>query len=364
MGMVEKSYIWVPANDLGMISKINTMTLVEEARYRTGPGGAGENPSRTAVSADGRTVVVNGRSSGRSTAFSADKADCVDSNGNGMIDTSTGPNDVRPWLADECMKWTVVHPVGAGVQSGPRGTTWTPGDWDYDQCKFVNPKVWIGYRTAQTTLAHLVRLDGATGTLEETVQVPNWAAWGSYAPYGAAVDLKFRPWFTALRGELVRVNTENNPATLTRIPAPANIQAYGMTVDKDGNVWTGGCSGPVSVYDVEAAQWVSIANTNACHRGVGAGKKYVWVASNGPCGLVQIDIATRKLVAKHTPPQCNTAIGISIDIEGFLWLIDQSGWGWKIDQENVQWDKKVNIAGQHYVYSDMTGGQVLSVLPQ
>ncbi|MCY0991760.1 lyase [Nannocystis sp. ILAH1] len=363
MGPVDKSYIWIPSDTLGQISKISTLTLIEEARYRTGPQGGTESSSRTAVSADGRFVVVNARGTGRSTMFAANKADCIDNNGNGVIDTSANLNDILAWGQDECMLWSITHPVGAGIQAGPRGVTWTPGTWSFDECKYVDPKVWLGYRTGPSNQAHIVRIDGVSGIVEETVVVDNWVG-SSYAPYGAALDPDFKPWFTGLRGELIRVNTENNPATLTRITAPNNIQAYGMTVDKDGNPWIGGCTGPVSTYDVQTAQWITIPGTNACHRGIGAGDDYVWVASNGPCGLVQIDRQTRTLVAKHTPPQCSTAIGISIDIEKYLWLVDQSGWAWKIDQDAVAWDQKVMVAGGHYVYSDMTGGQLLSVVPQ
>ncbi len=53
-----------------------------------------------------------------------------------------------------------------------------------------------------------------------------------------------RPWFTGLRGELVRINTDQDPITLTRIPQPNKIQTYGMTVDPNGNPWMAGCSGP------------------------------------------------------------------------------------------------------------------------
>lgn len=88
------------------------------------------------------------------------------------------------------------------------------------------------------------------------------------------------------------------------------------------------------------------------------------MASNSPCGLVQIDRKTRALIAKHTPPECVTALGVSIDIEDYVWLVDLSGWAWKIDPTDVQWDQKVTVAGQHYVYLDMTGGQVKSILPQ
>ena len=364
MGMVDKSYIWIASQDSGQISKVNTVTMIEEARYRTGPNGGGESPSRTAVSADGRFVVVNNRSTGRATMFASEQGDCIDKNGNGVIDTSMALNDIKAWGQDECMIWSITFPFGGAWQHGPRGVTWSPGEWSFEECKYVEPKVWLGYFSNQgNNTIHVVRIDGETGVVELTLPIPAWNGSG-FAPYGAAMDQKFQPWFSSLRGEIARVNVNNNPVDATRFPVPGNVQSYGMTVDRDGNPWIGGCSGPVSVFDVEANKWVSIANTGACHRGIASSEKYVWVASNGPCGLVQIDRKTRTLIKKHTPPQCSTAIGPSIDIEGYLWLVDQAGWAWKIDQENVLWDKKVNVAGSHYVYSDMTGGQVRDILPQ
>ena len=50
--------------------------------------------------------------------------------------------------------------------------------------------------------------------------------------------------------------------------------------------------------------------------------------------------------------------------EKFVWLVDQEGWAWKIDPENVPAMQQVMVPGSHYVYSDMTGGQLLSVVPQ
>ena len=363
-GMVDKSYIWIASQDSAQISKVNTVTMLEEARYLTGPAGGTESPSRTAVSADGRYVVVNNRGTGRTTMIAADKVDCVDKNGNGMIDTSTSKADIKAWGLDECAVWSITFPFGGAWQQGPRGVTWSPGTWSFDECKFVEPKVWLGYWSNQgNNTIHVVRIDGATGIVELTLPIPQWNGSG-FAPYGAAMDAKFQPWFSSLRGEIARVNVNNNPIDVTRFPVPASVQSYGMTVDRDGNPWIGGCTGPVSVFDVDANKWLSIAGTSACHRGVASSEKYVWVASNGPCGLVQVDRLTRKLIKFHTPPQCSTAIGPSIDIEGYLWLVDQGGWAWKIDQENVQWDKKVLVSGSHYVYSDMTGGQVRDILPQ
>ena len=359
-GMVDKSFIWVPSSSTADVAKINTQTLQELARYRVGAGN--DSPSRTAVSADGRFVVVNSRQTGHSAMIAANIEDCVDKNGNGMIETSQNKNDLRPWLADECLRWNIQWPYAGQFQDGPRGVTWTPGTWDYDQCKYVNPKVWIGYQAAGGN-GHFARVDGETGVVEETLIAPGWNGQG-YSPYGAALDPQFRPWFGGLRGEFLRIDTDQNPITLTRFTPPGNTQSYGFTVDPDGHPWFAGCGGAVSTYDPDAMTYTSIPNTQACFRGIAADENYVWAAANGPCGLAQIDRKTNTLVQFHNTNPCSTAIGVSIDAEKFVWLIDQEGWGWKIDPMNVPAMQKIDIAGSHYVYSDMTGGQLQSILPQ
>ncbi len=35
---------------------------------------------------------------------------CQDESNNGMIDTSTGPGDVKPWGQDECVLWNHFIP--------------------------------------------------------------------------------------------------------------------------------------------------------------------------------------------------------------------------------------------------------------
>ena len=210
---------------------------------------------------------------------------------------------------------------------------------------------------------HFVRLDGATGAVEQELVAPGWNG-SNYAPYGGALDPQQRAWFTGLRGELARVETGQDPITITRIPQPNEIQSYGMTVDPDGNPWMAGCSGPVSTYDVNAGTWTSIPGTNACHRGMAVDHDFhVWVASNSPCGLVEIDGKTRTLIAQHTLAQCSTPIGVSVDVDGYVWLVDQAGWAWKIDTDNVAAMQMMTVPGDHYVYSDMTGGQLKSVSP-
>ena len=363
MGMVEKSFIWIASQNTSDVSKVDTKTMTELARYRTG-GSGNESPSRTAVSADGRYVVVNNRQTGRSTMIAANAEDCPDKNGNGMLDSSQNKNNLLAFGADECVRWSITLPFLGAWDDGPRGVTWTPGTWDYDQCKYVEPKVWIGYMSnAGGETVHLVRVDGETGVIEQTIPVPGWNGSG-FAPYGAALDPAFRPWFSSLRGEFVRVNTDQNPITVTRYTPPGNVQSYGFTVDQDGNPWFGGNCGPVTTFDVKNQAYVSVPGLNGCWRGVAADEKYVWVANNSPCGFAQIDRATRTLIKNWNTNPCSTAIGFSIDAEKFVWLVDQGGWAWKFDPENVGGMMKVDVLGQHYVYSDMTGGQVASILPQ
>jgi DNA-binding beta-propeller fold protein YncE len=369
-GDVEKSFLWVANSDEGSVSKVDTQTMVELARYRTGPlgGGYAENPSRTAVSFDGKYVIVNGRQSGRSTVIAANLEDCVDKNGNGKIETSQNKADLLAWDADECKLWSIVHPIQPGnIGAGPRGVTWTPGTWDMDACAFKDPKVWVGFLPNQAGVANMVRLNGLTGAVEETVVVNNWVqGWTNYGPYGAALDKSKNVWFTGLRGELFRINTANNPATLDRWTPPAGTESYGMTVDPDGDPWMAGCSGPVTTYEPMLNKFTAVAGTNACYRGIAADHDgNVWVASNGTCGIAQIDHKTNTLIKFHNTNPCSTPVGVSVDLEGFVWLVDEQGWAWKIDPANPAGMKKVDITGDHYTYSDMTGGQLKSViLPQ
>ncbi len=362
-GMVEKSFIWIASENTSDVSKIDTLTMTELARYRTGPGG--ESPSRTAVSADGRYVVVNNRQTGRSTMIAANVEDCVDKNGNGQIDTSQNKANLLAFGADECVRWSITHPFLGQWQHGPRGITWTPGVWSYDECKYVDPKVWLGYMSnAGNNTVHLVRLDGVTGVLEETIPVPGWNGSG-FAPYGAALDPEFRPWFSSLRGEFVRVNTELNPITITRYTPPGNVQSYGFTVDRYGNPWFGGNCGPVTVFDVKSQSYINVPNTqNGCWRGVTGDENFLWAANNSPCGFAQIDLNTRTLVNNWSSNPCSTAIGFSIDAEKKVWLVNQGGFAYKFDPLNVMGMQKIDVLGSHYVYSDMTGGQVASILPQ
>jgi streptogramin lyase len=243
-----------------------------------------------------------------------------------------------------------------------------------DSCSFKDPKVWVGYSPNIKT-AHMARLNGLTGAVEETVVIsdlsPDNPDTLKFSPYGAALDRSKNVWLTGLRGDLVRINTANSPATFDRWTPPVGTYSYGMTVDPDGDPWMAGCPGPVTTYEPMLNKFTAVAGTNACYRGIAADHDgNVWVASNGPCGIAQIDHKTNTLIEFHNLlKMCATPLGVSVDLEGFVWLVDEgdesAGWAWKIDPANPGGMNMVDIIGDHYTYSDMTGSQLKSViLPQ
>lgn len=94
--------MWVAASAHGTIVKINTRTGEILGEYRTGPEGRNLNPSRTTVDNNGnvwagnRNDDVGGRGSVVKIGL-VENGQCVDRNGNGVIDTSTGLGDIKAW---------------------------------------------------------------------------------------------------------------------------------------------------------------------------------------------------------------------------------------------------------------------------
>ena len=363
---VDFSYLWVANTEQGSVSKIDTKTMIEAARYRTGPAHIHNSPSRTTVSLDGRFALVGNRMSGSVTLVAAELGDCVDTNDDDVITTSQDPDELLDWGDDECVLWSTALPdVGPGIEAGPRGMTFDPGEFDLETCSYENPKIWVGWRSATLNRAHVARIHPGNGAIEEVVDLDDWALDSpEFAPYGAAYDGAGGVWFTALIGEIVRLDTYD--LSVQRWTPPDLTRAYGMTIDPEGKVWIGGCDGPVSVFDPETEIITAIPGTGACHRGLAADTHgNIWVASNDPCGLVQIDRETEQVLKFHSSAdfagECEIPIGVSVDAEGFVWMVDRQGWAWKINPESHT-KELVLIPGDHYTYSDMTGGGLNAVV--
>jgi hypothetical protein len=356
-----ESYIWISNTgspdaglpDEGTLSKVDTRTGIEVARYVTSQQGPDGDPSRTSVNLHGDMVVTNrSPASGPSsvTKFAGDIADCVDKDSDGDIETSTGPDDVKPWGEDECMLWNTKLPglVGANSACGARATAWD-GEEDPDTGK--GGHVWIG--TVDTS--KIFKLDGDTGKILETVKSPVPA-------YGGAVDGKGGFWVVSMLctvGACTIGRVDMTSLTSKSYPVKCG---YGISVDAAGRVWTAGL-GCISRLDPSTdpptKDSVVVAGFN---RGVAVDNNgSVWAA--GTAGnLVQVDQDTMKV--KHNKGLGKSAmVGVAIDCDGYVWVVSQGGSeAYRVDPVTYQ-KTTVTIGPLPYTYSDMTGMQLRNVVP-
>ena len=372
-GGVEFSYLWTSNTDQGSVSKVNTLTLVEEARYWSDPAQSGAaDPSRTSVNITGRTMVVSNRGAGTVTKIAATPQDCVDKNGNGVIDTSPNKDTLLNYADEECILWTTKVNTPFSVGAGPRGTTFSLPTFNEQTCEYENEKVWVGYLVAPGQ-AQMARLDSGTGAIEVTVDLPGWPVnidgQNGYAPYGAAIDPQGYVWTT---GVFTPVAYRIDPDTLEvkRWDSPHPDSHYGFTVDAMGRLWFANWQGHggVSMFDPVTESWIVVPNsTGGLYRGVAADSLgNIWISSNNGgvqgCGLLQVNADAQAIVTFHTFDQCSTPLGIGIDVEKKVWLVDYAGWAYQIDP--ITYEKKyLPIANLHYTYSDITGSGLAGIKP-
>ncbi len=362
---LEFSYIWIANSDPGTVSKIDTQTGEEVARYETGPVDQAE-PSRTSVNLLGDVAVSNRGSEiggfGGVTKIVTREEDCQDRNNNGMIDTSSGPDDVRDWGEDECVLWNLLVPSDI-FEHGPRPTAWE-GTLDKNGDPDPNPRLWMGWYAFEDNVARIHRLDGQTGQILDTVDVP-WTGL-DYGPYGGAVNRDGDFWVLGWQtGPLIRI--DGDTLEIERIELPPQpgedpMLSYGMALDQFGNPWLTS-RGVAMKWDVGTAQWVTITTGNQLMRGMMVDRENrAWLAvddtgaSNG-CGLGLIDTVSGEVIAEAIElPGCATPVGISIDVEGFVWVVDQTiDSAFKINPDTFATELIVDGLEDPYTYSDMTG---------
>ncbi len=367
-GEVDFSYIWIANSTEGTVSKIDTVTGIELARYRTGPDDL-TDPSRTSVNLEGDVVVANRH--GGLVKIAAIGERCVDRNADGIIQTSTGPTDVLAWDSDECVLWYQALPFvpddDGGNRWGPRPVAWDAGIPDPDDsCKRSGARVWVGwYEGVDANTATFRRFDGATGEQVDEVVVPNWAQLPlpSVRPYGGATDAQGNFWVLGKNNQLVRIDGET--LEYEQHYAPIWVDFYGLALDRHGEPWIGGCDGNVYHFDPATKQFAATDGVQGCVRGIQIDRDdRGWVAGNDPCRLVEVDTATGTVVDDNIPlPGCVNPVGISIDVEGYVWVVDKdANRAFKVDPDSHAVVAEVGGLVSPYTYSDMTGAGLRLVL--
>ncbi len=348
------SIIWVANSPEGTVSKIDTKTATELARYRTGPDAP--DPSRTSVNLKGDVAI--GNRSGSVTKIAARETACLDANNDGVITTSQGPDDILDWGGDECVLWhhNIDFPTGLNAnQGGPRGIAWDAND-NGNPCD-PRPNLWVGWRNQPETTVTVRQLDGSTGDEIGQVVVPDWEGKWGHGTYGGASDKSGAFWGLGTLGTLIRVTPET--FEVTRWDNEVDTNPYGLALDAAGNPWMGGFDGNLWRFDVATETFVDLGTTATSSRLRGLAidsNGYAWIAANNPCGLVQYDTTSDTVIQDAIALEnCSMPVGVSIDSEGYVWVVDRDAdQAYKVHPETYE---TVIVDGlvSPYTYSDMTG---------
>ncbi|MBI5611255.1 MAG: hypothetical protein HY902_20445 [Deltaproteobacteria bacterium] len=317
-------FIWIANSPNNTVSKVDCKTVTEVGRFSVCP-----DPSRTSVDLEGN-VWVACRGNGAVAKIIAEKKNCIDKNGNGVIETSTGN---QPIGNDECVKFIAQ-----------------PNKGSYARAAGVDKEnhVWIGYWNSMS----LVRLHKDTGATMEDIAL-------GCSPYGLVIDQQGIIWLQGAGcGGLIRVDPATKVVTKKeQLPALAYPSgAYGINVDNKGRIWVAS-GNSASCFDPKTLQWKVVSMQWGGGRGIAtANDGFVYPAVDGSGGAVKIN-------GNVDPPQvvgfmkgAGGPVGAALDYDGFVWVVNQSGSSaTKLDPKTMAAVGTVPVGSSPYTYSDMTG---------
>jgi hypothetical protein len=382
-------YLWIPNVNESTISKWDPVMGVELARYRVGlPAGEcvgscchvnGCNmPSRVVVDGNGDAYVANRAFNfqGTVTKIAADRRDCIDRNGDGMIQTSTGATNVLPFDRDECVIWTAA--VG-GSNAVLRAIAIDRGD-----ASAPNGNVWVG-SCNQVTTARAWKLDARTGRILIDVAAPD-AVTNCF--YGAVGMADGRVWFAnehqSANNRLAPIDSATGmwgTRVMTRSPNGCT-DTYGITADRNGRIWLSSpyCNvvvgfDPAANMGAGAFTQADIGTTTGLGITVDA-MGNVWTPQY-PSGSNLFRFASSAFVAGGTIPRASIttiptartfgqATAIGADRAGNMWFTNADPGSVLVKYNPAGAGTFTNFTGPNrvYTYSDFTGSVRRSTIPQ
>ncbi len=395
-------YLWVPNSVDGTMSKIDTFDKIEVGRYHVGLSAASD-PSRTSVDLAGN-MIVGARGDGTVTKIAGHLDFCVDRNGDNIIQTSTGPNDILPRgpdgrSTDECVVWVrwfdpsdLNSPYACNGIRGVAATPETGSNFEY------TGHVMIGCYLGDP---YSYRLNGNTGDIMNVFSMVSEVD-QTCRPYGYVLDKYGRNWVscryipewqTPVTGGLAWFDIYDPSEKIhyvTDIPSYEGFAGYyGIAIDRWSNIWiTSFTDGYVHRYtpdsspNADQGTWTPL-KVGFTHgfRGIAADDDgYIWAISTEEqdglgSRIVMIDGYTYPDPASvHGPYYLGDGTvtpfqgtGVGVDFKGDVWGMSRCGGGQgyvtylKVDRSGampsvVEAEKKIIPVGNGpYVYSDMLG---------
>jgi streptogramin lyase len=384
--------VWIANATEGTVTRLDARTGNEIARYPAAiPGGnsarpwseacnyssQGNCPSRTAIDFRGDCWVANRAfgNQGSVTKIASHMEDCVDRNGDGVIQTSrdldgNGRISLRgeEFLGenDECVLFTVDVGNFNGV---PRALAIAP-----DMTGTASGgNAWVGMNLER----RFAEIDGDSGAIRRYVEVP-------VNPYGAlASKFEGKVWVTNAGWQ----SAPDNPPGICAIDFRTGevsprydvestsrcVGTYGITVDESSRVWVGGypCDGHAFRYDPMSGRWMTVVVPDSgLPRGLVAdGIGHIWLA-HCSCGGTECGLVTRFNqsdggdIQRYRLPSGRDTIGVDLDAEGRIWTVSRtSNNAARIDPMTGEVIEVATGEGP-YTYSDFTGHSLLLQFPR
>jgi RHS repeat-associated protein len=352
------NFIWVAVSSKGTVVKIDTDTGKVLGEYRSSPTGQPKDPSRTTVDHNGNVWASNRDGNSVVRIGLVENDQCVDRNGNGVIETSTGLGDLRAWAnagavdtdggvetaADEC----IINYLRVS-SSGTRHVSVNAAN-----------DVWV----SGTSGRKFDLIDGKTGVIKR--QEPSVG----YGGYGGLIDKKGVIWSarSMLRWDTAKTLKGANGGNWKGY----NHDSYGLCVDSKGNVWNTAWDGnEVRKFAPDGSLIGTFKHGHNSAQGcVVDGNDDVWIANS----LSSSSVAHLKNDGTFVGnvPVGSGPTGVAVDAKGKIWATNHnSRTVSRIDPKAgaIGADgatpvgavdlTTVNLGGTLYNYSDMTGSTLI-----
>ena len=353
-------YLWVPNDNDHSISKVDTRTGRELARYRTGPASIVGNPSRTTVDLQGNCWVANRNSATVVKVGLLEHGNFEDRNGDGIVQTSRDLNgdgaitgaELLDWGKDECVLHEVLLTPGSEKRYTPgtfRGTYpnnyWNPGP--RGMAVDAQGNLWAGTHDSMWYYS----IDGETGAILRAIDVSTV----NHMAYGAAIDSRGILWSSGYKdsGEqnLLRLDPTDGSFTKTVV----DFHSYGIAPDRNDHLFVSGHQESV------LTRWNLLTGKQDWKISVGANPRGiaitddndVWVVNSGVNSLTRL---SNDGILRAVIPVGPTPTGVAVDANGKVWVCGTGDdYLRRIDPATDRVDLATRVAGAHYGYSDMTG---------